>query len=218
MQVDHIDENTIRVKISKDELARRGVKVLDMLNDRSKIQNFFYSILAEVDTDHTFTQNVPVSFQVMPNNGGLDLLITKVKNGHVQNMGRRMQKAGAFNGLNGSGQREANSLSAANQTVDNGRQQCYLFSNLEAVIELADNLRVHDLASSLYYYKEQYFMILSFLDNDYTELQPRDAWSIANEFGIKINQNEMKTIKETGQCLFGQNALANVRYYFVNKK
>lgn len=218
MQVDHIDENTIRVKISKDELARRGVKVLDMLNDRSKIQSFFYSILAEVDTDHSFTQNVPVSFQVMPNNGGLDLLITKVKNGNVQNMRKRMQKAGAFSGLNSNTAGSPNNLPARQQTIDNGRQQCYIFPNLEAVIELADNLRVPDLASSLYYYKQQYFMILSFLSSDYAELKPRDAWSIANEFGRRISQNEMKTVKEVGQCLFGQNALANVRYYFVNKK
>ena len=79
MQVDHINENTIRVRINKDELARRGLRVLDLLGDKEKIQKFFYSILSEVDTDHTFTKGVPVTFQVMPNNGGLDLMITKVK-------------------------------------------------------------------------------------------------------------------------------------------
>ncbi|MBA1392764.1 adaptor protein MecA, partial [Lactobacillus sp. XV13L] len=78
MQVDHINENTIRVRIDKNELARRGLKVLDLLGDRDKIQHFFYSILDEVDTDHSFSQDAPVTFQVMPNNGGLDLLITKV--------------------------------------------------------------------------------------------------------------------------------------------
>ena len=75
MQVDHINENTIRVRIDKEELARRGLKVLDLLGDKDKIQQFFYSILAEVDTDHTFNKGVPVTFQVMPNNVGLDLMI-----------------------------------------------------------------------------------------------------------------------------------------------
>lgn len=56
MQVDHINKNTIRVRIDKEELARRGLKVLDLLGDKDKIQQFFYSILAEVDTDHTFTK------------------------------------------------------------------------------------------------------------------------------------------------------------------
>ena len=63
MQVDHINENTIRVRINKNELAHRGLKVLDLLGDKQKIQQFFYSILSEVDTDHTFTQGVPVTFR-----------------------------------------------------------------------------------------------------------------------------------------------------------
>ena len=78
MQVDHINKNTIRVKIGKQELANRGLKVLDLLGDKNKIQHFFYSILDEIDMDHSFSQDAPVTFQVMPNNGGLDLLITKV--------------------------------------------------------------------------------------------------------------------------------------------
>ena len=41
MQVDHINENTIRVRIDKEELARRGLKVLDLLGDKEKIQQFF---------------------------------------------------------------------------------------------------------------------------------------------------------------------------------
>ncbi|WEV40408.1 adaptor protein MecA [Lactobacillus sp. ESL0681] len=78
MQVEHIDANTIRVRINKSELAKRGLKVLDLLGDKNKIQQFFYSILEEVDTDHSFSEDNPVTFQVMPNDGGLDLLISKV--------------------------------------------------------------------------------------------------------------------------------------------
>ncbi|MCT7824013.1 MAG: adaptor protein MecA, partial [Lactobacillus crispatus] len=72
MQVDHIDKNTIRVRIDKAELARRGMGMLDLLGNRQKIQDFFYKILDEVDEDHEFANGDPVSFQVMPNNGGLD--------------------------------------------------------------------------------------------------------------------------------------------------
>ena len=45
MQVDHIDKNTIRVRIDKAELARRGMGMLDLLGNRQKIQDFFYKIL-----------------------------------------------------------------------------------------------------------------------------------------------------------------------------
>lgn len=220
MQVDHIDANTIRVKISKEELAKRGVRVLDMLSDRSKIQNFFYSILSEVDTDHSFSQNAPVSFQVMPNNGGLDLLITKVR---TNNMGQLKRIFGKQQTVNASAAQQPGQKGFADlqpQTSDRAqlfKQQAYAFSDLSNLIELADNLRVTDLASSLYYRNQTYYLELSFLNNAYQELKPRDAWTIANEFGLRVPAQKMKIVKETGRCLFRQSALENIRSYFIKK-
>lgn len=235
MQIDHIDANTIRVKISKEELAERGIRVLDMINDRSKIQNFFYSILAEVDTDHTFTKDVPVSFQVMPNNGGLDLLITKVKKEDASTL-QKMLGNSAANGANNTRRTGFADLDNANRptttsqiqtngnfnsnpnAIKNLNKQYYCFPDLSMVIELADNLKARDLASSLYYYKNNYYLELAFLGQNYAELKPSDAWSIANEFGIRVNQYEMKSVKEIGKCLLKQDALGNIRHYFMNSK
>ena len=36
MEVNRIDENTIRVRIDKKELEDRGLKVLDLLGDKGK--------------------------------------------------------------------------------------------------------------------------------------------------------------------------------------
>lgn len=243
MQVDHINENTIRVRIDKEELARRGLKVLDLLGDKDKIQQFFYSILAEVDTDHTFTKGVLVTFQVMPNNGGLDLMITKVQPEDANNL-RKMMGDSMDDG-NNSTQADSDSRRSffdldpkddlntevdpltqeQNETNTNAnneywrfqKRHAYRFTELGNLIELADNLRVSDLASSLYYQRGQYYFELAFLDEDYAELKPADAWAIANEYGIKIDDEEMNTIKETGKCLMSQDALGHIRYYFLKQ-
>lgn len=247
MQVDHINENTIRVRIDKEELARRGLKVLDLLGDKDKIQQFFYSILSEVDTDHTFTKGVPVTFQVMPNNGGLDLMITKVQPEDANNLRKMMGGMDDNNGGQSQGQADtrrsffdldpkddvnteldpsaqekreatANTSNDANSEYWKfQKRHAYRFTELGNVIELADSLRVRDLASSLYYQRGQYFLELAFLDENYAELKPADAWAIANEYGIKITDEEMKTVKETGKCLLNQDALGHIRYYFLSK-
>lgn len=233
VQIDHIDENTIRVQISKEELAERGVKMLDMLSDRSKIQHFFYSILSEVDTDHTFAHDEPVTFQVMPNSGGLDLLISKVKDGNLNQIANGLMGAGnpnsQSNSTNTSDQQGFFDLERDNaketqvKKVNNGfinndpkenNKQAYSFSDLGEIIELADNLQVADLASSLYYKDGHYFLELAFLDENYVELKPNDAWAIANEYGYKLSDKEINTIKETGTCLLKQDALGNIRHYF----
>lgn len=245
MQVDHINENTIRVRIDKEELARRGLKVLDLLGDKDKIQQFFYSILSEVDTDHTFTKGVPVTFQVMPNNGGLDLMITKVKPEEANDLRKMMRPLDddsddatqadsdsrrSFFDLDPKDDlnteldpltQEKNEADADAYTNDEywkfQKHHAYRFTELGNLIELADNLKVRDLASSLYYQRGQYYLELAFLDEDFAELKPADAWAIANEYGIKIDDAEMNTVKETGKCLMEQDALGHIRYYFLSK-
>ncbi|OUQ02087.1 adaptor protein MecA [Lactobacillus gallinarum] len=246
MQVDHINENTIRVRINKSELAHRGLKVLDLLGDKQKIQQFFYSILSEVDTDHTFTQGVPVTFQVMPNNGGLDLMITKIKPDDADNLRQMIEP---MNSGTNQTQAEPDSrrsffdldpkddvnteldpikeekLESSNQENAVNTQywkfqnhHSYSFDELGNLVELADSLKVSDLASSLYYLRGKYYLKLAFLDENYAELKPADAWAIANEYGIKIDDQEMKTVKETGKCLLNRDALDYIRYYFLQKQ
>lgn len=244
MQVDHIDENTIRVRINKAELAHRGLKVLDLLGDKQKIQQFFYSILSEVDTDHNFTHGVPVTFQVMPNNGGLDLMITKIKPEDVDNLRQVIEPMGSdidhtqaepdarrsFFDLDPQDDftndldpiKEKYTASDQDDETDTPswkfkNQHAYSFDELGNLIELADNLKVKDLASSLYYLRGKYYLKLAFLDEDYAELKPADAWAIANEYGIKIDDEEMNTVKETGKCLMSQDALGHIRYYFLKQ-
>lgn len=244
MQVNHIDKNTIRVRINKEELAARGLKVLDLLGNKEKIQHFFYSILAEVDTDHTFSQGTPVSFQIMPNNSGLDLLISKVKSAKnteansldqmLHTNGDNYQSFEADNDVRRSYfdlNPEDDAKTEVNPALVAGRdifptaqaqndywkfqtQHNYQFKDLGEVVALAQNLQVEDLASSLYFYKENYFLKLVFLDENYVELAPADAWAIANEYGIKVNEQQMKIVVDEGKCLLARDALGNLRQYF----
>ena len=77
MEMEHINKNTIRVLINNDDLSARGITILDLLGDHQQIEDFFYSILREVDTDHQFQNNDSVTFQVMPTQNGLELFISK---------------------------------------------------------------------------------------------------------------------------------------------
>ena len=51
MEMEHINENTIRVMIGHEDLEERGVSFLDLLGNHREIENFFYSILEEVDIE-----------------------------------------------------------------------------------------------------------------------------------------------------------------------
>lgn len=235
MQVEHINENTIRVRIDKAELARRGLKVLDLLGDKNKIQHFFYSILDEIDTDHSFSQDAPVTFQVMPNNGGLDLLITKVTDKERDNLsqffdndlndqkkGRSSDPRRSFLDLASNDEddpsenyeEESSKTKMKKPFWKYQKKQAYSFSDIDRVTELAESLQASDISSSLYFERGAFFLDLSYTSDNYSELKPADAWAIANEYGIKVKQSEMARVRTTGKCLIKQDALDHLRHYF----
>ena len=78
MEIEKINDNTIKVSLENTDLTERGITVLDLLGNQKEIESFFYSILDEVDTEHEFQANDAVTFQIMPNRTGLELYITKV--------------------------------------------------------------------------------------------------------------------------------------------
>lgn len=77
MEMEHINENLIKVLIDTEDLAERGINFLDLIGDQSSIEKFFYSILEEVDVDQHFQESEAVTFQVMPSKDGLELYISR---------------------------------------------------------------------------------------------------------------------------------------------
>ena len=77
MEIEHINEDTIRVRIENSDLEARGYTFLDLLGNQKQIETFFYSILEEVDIDEEFQESDAVTFQIMPNRNGLELFISK---------------------------------------------------------------------------------------------------------------------------------------------
>lgn len=62
MEMEHINENTIRVLIGHEDLEERAFH-FDLLGNHKEIENFFYSILEEVDIEEEFRGSEAVTFK-----------------------------------------------------------------------------------------------------------------------------------------------------------
>ncbi|QBP17885.1 hypothetical protein HGK75_01710 [uncultured bacterium] len=71
-----IDDHTIKVFVTRDDLKRNGITALDLLGDHNQIERFFYKILDQVDTQHLFTDHEPLTFRVIPDKLGLNIIIS----------------------------------------------------------------------------------------------------------------------------------------------
>ena len=213
VEVEHVNENMIRVFLANHDLEERGVDVLDLLGNRKQIESFFYSILEEVDTDHKFSKDQAVTFQVMPNTKGLELLITKIPS-------EMDDKTTDFNLLDEDSEKTEVEAKATEDTTDSAtsstaKQQVILvsFDQFEDFVDLSRNLVLEAGQSDLYQYQGRFYLKLTLFVDELRNLNVDDIQAIAAEYG-NLETQAPETIAEFGQEVMSQTALELARYYF----
>lgn len=213
MEVEHVNENMIRVFLANHDLEERGVDVLDLLGNRKQIESFFYSILEEVDTDHKFSKDQAVTFQVMPNTKGLELLITRIPS-------KMDDKTTDFNLLDEDSAKTEVEAKATEDTTDSAtsstaKQQVILvsFDQFEDFVDLSRNLVLEAGQSDLYQYQGRFYLKLTLFVDELRNLNVDDIQAIAAEYG-NLETQAPETIAEFGQEVMSQTALELARYYF----
>ena len=230
MEMERIDENTIRVTLGNDDLSARGITVLDLLGNRQQIERFFYSILDEVDTDHTFAENNQVTFQVLPSKNGLELLISKnlfdgsemdhdsdsqddpkSANDSIDAALRRQLQGtdGQSSDEDDDDQFDADDLSDDSQV----KITVLKLNEFEDMVSLADTLQLEGAVSDLYHYQNAYYLQLTFyLDQIPMEIV-KDQLAVASEF-TQITTVTPEVLAEYGQRIMTKSALELTHYYF----
>ncbi|WP_295747716.1 adaptor protein MecA [uncultured Limosilactobacillus sp.] len=228
MKMEHINENTIRVLLGSDDLSARGITVLDLLGNHKQIQDFFYSILDEVDTDHEFRDNEAVTFQVLPTRTGLELFISKADpesgdtNANNDAISRYIKRemVGKDQPLINPDPTVADKASAEAEPSDEfGGQpsttRVVKFNHFEDVISVSHLMEpVDQMSSDLYKLDGQYFLILTFFnDGSLAEGLIEDVMAVLSEYAIQTAITA-DIIAEHGKMLMQHSAVERVRYYF----
>ncbi len=223
MEMDHINENTIRVILSTQDLQDRGVTVLDLLGNKKQIESFFYSILDEVDKNHTFTKNEPVTFQIMPNKAGLELLISKTNDEDVDegslplDDGQASADEGQLAplGTNELGHEEYDAETAPylNDPDTPTKTVIVEFKNFEDYIQLAKILRLESGISNLWEYKGSYYLQLVLFTDEMHDMTYNDVLALLSEYSFRTKVTAA-VLSEYGKELMSKTALELTRYYF----
>lgn len=77
MEVKQISDSTLKITIRLDDLEERGMELADFLMPQEKTEEFFYSILDELEMPDHFKQSGMLSFRVTPKPDKLDIFVTK---------------------------------------------------------------------------------------------------------------------------------------------
>ena len=77
MEMKQISETTLKITISMDDLEEHGMELKDFLIPQEKTEEFFYTIMDELDLPDNFKDTGMLSFRVTPRKDQIDVFVTK---------------------------------------------------------------------------------------------------------------------------------------------
>lgn len=217
MEMEHINENTIRVLIGHEDLEERGVSFLDLLGNHKEIENFFYSILEEVDIEEEFRGSEAVTFQVLPKGDGLELFISKnlpdeemiqahdgpIDSDDVSEF-LRQQMMDDYD--------EPKDAEDEPVKADKSRA-IFVFDDFEQMIQLAQDVRLESAWTDLYLFDEKYYLSVHFWLENLNQADVENQIARILEFSKKSDRTA-DALSEHGKCLMERNAIERTRFYF----
>lgn len=77
MEMKQISETTLKITISMEDLEECGMELKDFLIPQEKTEEFFYSVMDELDLPDNFKDSGMLSFRVTPRKDRIDVFVTK---------------------------------------------------------------------------------------------------------------------------------------------
>lgn len=224
MEIEHINEDTIRVRINNTDLEARGYTFLDLLGNQEQIEEFFYSILDEVDLDNEFKESEAVTFQVMPDPNGLELLISKNPDIHDDITGNAeldnlddlflgQEEMVDDNDLLEDEDLEDEDNEEKVEWKDKDKKMVAEFNLFEQMIQLAQTVETINGFSNLYQYNDKYYLDFHLIRNDFSLRTFEEKIAIILEYGGESKLNS-DVLAEHAELLIEDDALESIYHYF----
>lgn len=243
--MEHINENTIRVLIKSEDLAARGFTFIDLLGNQQEIENFFYSILEEVDINDEFKSSEAVTFQVLPKGDGLELFISKNITAEefesYDVFANQFSEDELLSFLDQEEtEEEAELLDSMIEAIDDknaeketqienetlkkkskkkkievSREYVFELLNFEAGIYLAGAVDLNEAKTNLVNMDNHYYLSVHFPEET-LELEIKNKIAHLAEFA-RLTEGTPDVLLEHGQVIMAEDALGTIREYFISE-
>ncbi|CAH1854006.1 adaptor protein MecA [Convivina praedatoris] len=226
MEMERINDHTIRIMVENEDLEDRGTSVKDLLSDRTKIESFFYNILSEIDVDNDFMDNDKVSFQILPNKNGLELFISRMDS--ENGISDILDTIVGGNELRNDTKDEIDNLSDERRSALMGQDSfgnhensdnkvrpvlVYRFSEVEDLIKLAVLMKNVKLINTLFSYQGELYLTVDFSSLECSEDQYNFMLGSFYEFA-ELSKFSYDALVEHGQVVYFRSALKQIAKLF----
>lgn len=218
MRIERVNESTLKFYLTYTDIEARGFKRDDLWTSRKKGEEFFWSVMEEVNQEEDFFFDGPLWIQVHAFDKGIEVVVTKSKNDDLQlpeddsdlNID---EKVNDF--INNSMHSDSELRDLLMRASEELTEQFFIvhFDNLEDVIQFSyHNYEDVDIEDLLYMYEGKYYYYVEFDDHmseDAIHSYIAHLLEYANETQISLEQ-----LDEYGKIVMSHNVKRQVKQYF----
>lgn len=219
MEIERINENTVKFYISYVDIEKRGFNREEIWYDRERSEELFWEMMDEIHTDDdVFDPEGPLWIQVQALEKGLEVLVTKAQ---LSKDGQRFELPIPDEKLKelpiGDQLEEffsENFQTPMQQVFTDGDplEQVLYFKDFEDLLALAKNVRMEDVSTKLYAFEGKYYLYVRF---------PEEETEEANDFKLSqlLEYSELSSVTshrllEYGKLIINSNVFAKLNSYF----
>lgn len=223
MQYEEINEKTIKISLTFQDLVDHDVKLSDFFTNQSMVENLFYELVEELGLEERFSSGL-LTFQIQPFPKGVNIIVTEenidIDPNNLPDDPEEFEQLmtdffGRVEDLKQNGGAMTDTGTTENKEVkaeaENKPQPDFVFYSLEfdnmtQLLTAVKNVKIEAEESELYRYEDKFYLII--LDNQKSKGKTAVSTMRARmlEYGHETASSR-ETLQEYGEILITSRAL-----------
>ncbi|MEH7094030.1 adaptor protein MecA [Neobacillus vireti] len=222
MEIERIDEYTVKFYISYGDIEERGFDREEIWYNRERSEELFWEMMDEVHGEEDFVVEGPLWIQVQALDKGLEVLVTKAqlsKDGQKFELpipNEKIKDIPVDDKIEEILDQHFSPLHTNEDDLmleEESLEFLLAFKDFEDIISLSNREGLDNLDTKLYHFEGRYYLYTEFPEDLYEEDEIDDILSILLEYGYET-QLTIHRIQEYGKEIMAKDVFAEVRKYF----
>ena len=190
MKIERINENQIKLTLTKSDLSERNIKIEDLTKTNEKTTALFRDIIEKAFEECGFeAENTPLMVEAMPASmDGIMIIVTKLEEGKTSDIDNKINIMKQTKDFNNFSPFKRKPLYNPNSQIkgDDNQLIIYSFDNIDDIINISERVKnKFNGISSLYKYDNRYFILLQNPSNSQKKYDFSNIEDIIGEYGQK---------------------------------
>ncbi|PCS00337.1 adaptor protein MecA [Lactococcus fujiensis] len=230
MKFENINENTIKISLTFEDLSDHDVKLSDFFQNQQVIEQLFYELVEELGLENRFNQTGLLTFQVQPHPKGVHLIVSEELlgengDGEIPDDPEEFEEMmnGFYNKLNEIGSNMAaergikdhNPGLGSKETKEPQKEADYIFYTIKFdgplnLLNAVKNVVFTEELSELFQLNGAFYLVVLDSVRARGKMQVESMRARLMEFGQSSDYNR-EYLQEYGDCLIVNHAMEKLR-------